>query len=332
MRLREAGERRFLARVQRELGGSGGAVLLGIGDDAAVIECPVGHSLVLTCDAAVAGRHFRRQWLTDAQIGSRAVRAAVSDIAAMGAVPAAALLTLIISPDEPERAAHDIVAGAAAACEALGLNLAGGETVSTDGPLTLNVTVAGFVAEGRALTRGAAKPGDALLVSGTLGDSAAGLAALKVGPTQGPDAARVIARHTQPKPRLELARLLADAGVHCAIDVSDGLVCDAGHIADESSVGLVIHTGALPISDECRAVARALNTDPLVWALSGGEDFELLLTTPPVTAAELLERVPRELDLQLTRIGDVTVGSGVNVVGADGQAIDLSEEGWDHFA
>ena len=332
MRLREAGERGFLARVQRELGGSGGAVLLGIGDDAAIIECPPGHSLVLTCDAAVAGRHFRREWLTDAQVGARAVRAAVSDVAAMGAQPAAALLALVISPDEPEQTAHDIVTGAAAACETLGLRLAGGETVSTDGPLTLDVTVAGFVAESRALTRGAAKPGDALLVSGALGDSAAGLAALSVGSTEGPDAARVIARYTEPEPRLELARSLACASVHCAIDVSDGLVCDAGHIADESSVGLVIHTGALPISDECRAVAKALNTDPLVWALSGGEDFELLLTTPPVTAAELLERVPRELDLQLTRIGDVTVGSGVNVVGADGQAIDLSEEGWDHFA
>jgi len=332
MRLREAGERRFLARVQRELGGSGGAVLLGIGDDAAIIECPVGHSLVLTCDAAVAGRHFRREWLTDAQVGSRAVRAAVSDIAAMGAAPAAALLTLIISPDEPERAAHDIVAGAADACEALGLKLAGGETVSTDGPLTLDVTVTGFVAEGRALTRGAAKPGDALLVSGTLGDSAAGLAALKVGSTQSPDAARVIARYTQPEPRLELARLLADASVHCAIDVSDGLVCDAGHIADESGVGLVIHAEALPISDECRAVAGSLHTDPIAWALSGGEDFELLVTTPPGTTDELLERAPRELGLLLTRIGDVTEGSGVKVVGADGHAIHLTEQGWDHFA
>ncbi|MGQ9731581.1 MAG: thiamine-phosphate kinase, partial [Candidatus Zipacnadales bacterium] len=208
MRLRQISEAGFLRQLRHYLGAAGGSVRLSVGDDAAVLTCPAGYSLVLTCDAAVEGCHFRRDWLSEAEIGDRAVRACISDLAAMGAQPAGVLLTLVISPDETEAAAHALVHGAAQAAEVLGTRLIGGETVGNPGPLMLDVMAAGFVPEGRELRRDGAQPGDRLLVSGTLGDSAAGLAALQATLTS-PAAHVAVARYRQPKPHLALGALLA---------------------------------------------------------------------------------------------------------------------------
>jgi thiamine-monophosphate kinase len=332
MRLRDLGELAFLRSVRAELGRAGSGVRLGIGDDAAVLECPSGCSLVLSCDAAVEGRHFRREWQTPEAIGGRAVRCALSDLAAMGAQPAAVLLTLVASADEDEGAMRALIGGAARTAEAFGAPLAGGETAGAKGPLTLDVVVAGFVTTGREWRRSGVRPGDVLLVSGTLGDSAAGLAALQSGLT-GADAEAVADRYRLPEPRLSLAAVLADSGaVNAAIDISDGLLQDAGHLAEESGVGVEIAADALPLSPAVRAVAREVRQDPFDWAVGGGEDFELLLAVDPVRAEEVRRLAAQAGGPELTVVGRAFEGEGIRVIGADGSELRPVRSGWDHFA
>jgi thiamine-monophosphate kinase len=331
MRLRDSGELEFLRAVRKAAGGAEGPVRLGIGDDAAVIAPPPGQSLVLTCDAAVEGRHFRREWFSAEEIGERAVRCAISDLAAMGARPAAALLTLIISPDEDVSMARGVVDGAARAARELGARLAGGETVGHDGPLALDVAAAGFVPQGRELRRSGARPGDVLMVSGTLGDSAAGLAALRTG-LDSPPARAVIARYKRPEPRVTLGLTLAECdAVHACIDISDGLLRDAGHLAEQSGVGILIRAESLPLSDECRQVGAQLRLDPLPWALAGGEDFELLFCLRPEAASDFIGQAFEDPELRLAVIGEVVDGDGVRVVDADGAEVVSGTTGWDQF-
>ncbi len=333
MRLREVGELQFLRLLRRGVTGASGPVLLGVGDDAAVLACPEGQALVVTCDAAVDGRHFDRQWFSPSEIGGRAVAAAISDVAAMGARPAAVLLTLLISADEDADFARAVVEGAAGAADALGGQLVGGETVGADIPLSLDVMVTGFVPVGRELRRSGARPGDALLVSGTLGDSAAGLAALRARVAGEPTADSVISRYKMPEPRVALGSRLAESSVvHAAIDISDGLARDADHIAELSSVAIRIDRDAIPLSPECRAVAESLSVDPLGWAIGGGEDFELLFTVQPSAVADLVRSVHDQIGLRLTRIGEVLQGEGVHVCLADGSEVAPPSAGWDQFA
>lgn len=333
MRLREVGELGFLRLVHGDIAGESESVLLGVGDDGAVVACCSDRSLVLTCDAATDGRHFQRQWFSPEEIGGRAVAAATSDLAAMGARPAALLLTLLVSPDEDVEFARAIVRGAAGIAEQLGAQLVGGETVGTDGPLSLDVLAAGFVPVGRELRRSAAQHGDTLLVSGTLGDSAAGLAALKAGVTAHETAAYLISRYKAPQPRVLLGPTLAEsAAVHAAIDISDGLLRDAGHVAGQSGVALHIDREAIPLSPECHAMAQALSADPFGWALGGGEDFELLFTAEPAAVAELVRSVHASSGLSLTCIGEVREGEGVHVHLSDGTEVQPSSAGWDQFS
>ncbi len=333
MRLREVGELEFLRRVRGDIARESESVLVGIGDDAAVVACRGGQSLVLTCDAATDGRHFQRQWFSPEEIGGRAVAAAISDLAAMGARPAALLLTLLISPDEDVEFARAVVRGAAATAEELGAQLVGGETVGADGPLSLDVMAAGFVPGGRELRRSTAQHGDALLVSGTLGDSAAGLAALNAGETEHEAALHLISRYKAPQPRVRLGPLLVEsAAVHAAIDISDGLVRDAGHIAEQSGVALHIDGDAIPLSPECLAMAEALSVDPFDWALGGGEDFELLFTVEPSAAVDLVRSVHESIGLGLTRIGEVREGEGVHIHLPNGTQVRPASAGWDQFS
>ncbi len=329
MRLRDSGEMAFLRALRQARGAADGGLRLGIGDDAALLDCPPGHSLVLTCDAALEGRHFRRDWLAGPDIGDRAVRCALSDLAAMGAQPAAVLLTLVVSPDEHLATAQAIVEGAVRAAETFGAHLVGGETVGNDGPLMLDVLAAGFVAEGRGLRRSGARPGDSVLVSGTLGDSAAGLALLQSG-REAP--AEAIRRYRRPTPRIALGRALAaNPAVHAAIDISDGLVQDAGHVAEAGGVGLLLRAHDLPLSPALRQAAEQLGQDALAWALTGGEDFELLFCAARDTVEGLVARAPSEAGVPVCVVGEVVEGEGVRVVGADGSELPIDRSGWDHF-
>jgi thiamine-monophosphate kinase len=316
------GEFEFIARRLRPLATTDAA--LGLADDAALLDPTPGRQLVLAKDAMVAGVHF----LEDdppAQIAQKLVRVNLSDLAAMGAAPLGYLLALARSSAIADDWLGEFCAGLAADNEEFGIALLGGDTVATPGPLTLSLTAIGEVPQGAALLRGGAKVGDDLWVSGTLGDGALGLAVLR-GELDVTDDARasLIERYRLPQPRLGLGQALRGIA-SAAIDISDGLIADLGHILEVSGVGATLQVDLLPLS----AVARAL-PGARAAALAGGDDYELLFTAPPERHGDL-EALARRLDLPLTRVGQIRAGSDLEVVDRHGHRLEPPAKGWQHF-
>ena len=274
----------------------GASVRLGIGDDAAALSLPDGHLLHISTDTAAEGVHFLAS-LLPADVAYRSVIAAASDLAAMGATPEALLLALTL-PEADRVWLEDFSRGLAEVSREIGVPLVGGDT--TRGPLSLTVTVLGSTPADRYLTRAGAQPGDRLCVSGTLGDAAAGLAVLSGELAVDQSAAAFLTtRYTRPSPRLALGQSLRDCATSC-IDISDGLLADAAHIASASGVGLEIDSALLPLSKALRSSADL--DQSLDWALAGGDDYELLFT--------LLDNMP--LPDGCTEMGRVVAGSGIS--------------------
>ncbi|WP_370853111.1 thiamine-phosphate kinase [Oceanibacterium hippocampi] len=304
-----------------------GAMMLR--DDAALIPGRAGVDTVCTADMLVAGVHF----LADdppADIARKMLRVNLSDLAAMGAEPHGYLLSIAF-PAAPEAAWMEAFSAALAEDQArFRVTLLGGDTVSTSGPLTLNVTALGHVPHGQALTRGGARPGDRVAVSGTVGD--AGLALLhllgRVEPFAAEVAEPLMARLRRPEPRLALGRRLRGVASAC-LDLSDGLFADLGHIAEVSGVAIVLDASSVPFSPAARRVL-ADRPELLGAAISGGDDYELAFTIPAGTEAALAG-IAAECGVELTAIGVVESGQGVRVRGADGQDMALGSGGWRHF-
>ena len=295
-------------------------VALGIGDDAALLSVPPGEELVVTSDMLIAGRHFPLE-TTPADIGWKALAVNLSDLAAMGAQ--ARWFTLAVSlPEVDEAWLLEFTRGLRELAQASGVALVGGDT--TRGPLTLTITAMGTVPAGQALRRSGARPGDAIFVSGTLGD-----AALALRQWQGGSAVRT-AREKQLRQRLDrptprLALGLALRGIaSAAIDLSDGLAGDLGHILAASGVGASLDAQALPMSDAfADLVPDALRgRDEL--QLTGGDDYELCVCVPPehIVAAERLA---------LTRIGRIEAEPGLRLIDADGRSQPFTSTGYRHF-
>lgn len=280
--------------------GAGDAVALGVGDDAAILDLPTGCQMVVSTDTLVEGVHFLPETLPE-DIAYRAVATAASDLAAMAAAPLGMTLALTL-PEADDLWLHGFSQGLAAAVADTGLPLVGGDT--TQGPLTLSVTVMGAVPNGQALLRSGARVGDRLWVTHTLGDAAAALAMLQgeLADTWLPEFDHqdwLIDRFNRPTPRLDFALGLRGRATAC-IDISDGLLADARHIADASGVALHIDAQLIPLSAvliDCPNRELALR-----WALTGGDDYELLFTLPPG-----LDAPP-----ECTLIGEVRAGLGVH--------------------
>jgi thiamine-monophosphate kinase len=312
---------RFFRRPPRDA-----AVRIGIGDDAAIVAPAPGCELALSVDMLVEGRHFFAG--TDpARLGHKTLAVNLSDMAAMGATPRFALLAGAL-PDNDGDWLEAFMGGFRALAEAHRVELVGGDT--TRGPRNLCVTIVGEVPAGEALTRSGARAGDDIYVSGTIGDAALALAALS-GRTM-LDASVLSAlreRLEAPQPRVELGialRALASA----AIDVSDGLTGDLGHILECSGVGARLDLEALPKSD---ALARKVSTErelALRCLLAGGDDYELCFTAPP-SARTAIDALARRLSIALTRIGTITTERGLAVVEA-GRLLDPVPRAFDHFA
>jgi thiamine-monophosphate kinase len=316
------GEFEFIARRLRPLATAPGA--LNLIDDAALLDPAQGQQLVLTKDAMVAGVHFL-EGDPPGQIAQKLVRVNLSDLAAMGAAPLGYLLALARPKEIADEWLAEFCAGLAADNAAFGIALLGGDTVSTPGPLTLSLTAIGEVPKGAALLRGGAKPGDDVWVSGTLGDAMLGLKVLQGGLDVTDDArAYLIKRYRLPRPRLALGQALRGVA-SAAIDVSDGLVADLGHILEASAVGAELRAEALPLSPAARDPPGARDA-----ALSGGDDYELLFTASPERRA-VIAALARRLDLPLTRIGEIRAGSAMSILDAKGQAIEPASKGWQHF-
>jgi thiamine-monophosphate kinase len=303
---------------------------LGLLDDAALVDVSPGHRLAVTADALVAGVHFFADDPPDL-IARKALRVNLSDLAAMGARPIGYFLAAAFA-DQDEAWLASFVSGLAADQATFGIALMGGDTVATPGPLTLAITAVGEVEPARALRRNAAKAGDAVFVTGTLGDSALGLAALRGALPDLSEADRryLVQRYHLPEPRVDFARALAEEGLAaCGMDVSDGLAADLGHICETSRVGARVEWARLPLSP---AAAGALPARPDLRDLvvAGGEDFELLFAAPPAREGAILGLGAR-LGLPVCRIGAVVAGRAVEVIDADGSIVRLASSGYRHF-
>ncbi len=314
---RPAAEFDFIARHFRALAGPGA---LGLADDAAVFDPPPGRSMVVCADALVSGVHFLPGDPADT-VAAKLLRVNLSDLAAMGAVPLGYLLTVSVPPELPLDWFAGFSAGLAADQTRYGVFLLGGDTTATAGPLVLSLTMLGHVAPGRALRRNGARAGDSVWVTGTIGDGTLGLACLR-GELDDPTG-HLVDRYRLPQPRLGLS-LAGIAGA--AIDVSDGLVQDLGHLCRESGVGARIEAAAVPVS----AAARAAGPSWLERRLTGGDDYELLLSVPAGREAALRQTAD-EAGIAVTRIGGMEAGDGVTVLDRSGQAMVISRPGWSHF-
>lgn len=314
-------------------------VVLGVGDDAALLDVGPDMLLVATCDAQVEGQHFLSSIATPQEIGHKTLAVNASDIAAMGAEPLWALISLLLPADTSVHRLDGIYDGIHSLGRRLGIAIVGGNVSGTDGPLTLDMTLLGRVARGRACRRSGGKPGDMLVVTGTLGAAAAGLLAFTTARDANlfehvaPDVVeRARTALAAPMPRVAEGRALAATGVVSAmVDVSDGLTADLGHLCVASGVGAMIDAEALPIDAATAAVGEAYGRDPLDLALSGGEAYELLFSAPPAALNIALDAI-HSVGGSASVIGRLTEAcEGMRLRSEDGTLRALEPQGWDHL-
>jgi thiamine-monophosphate kinase len=322
------GEFDLLRHIRERLPQAGPRVWLGSGDDAA-ISVP-GGATATSVDALIDGVHFRREWSSLRQVGAKALAVALSDLAAMGAEPGEAYVVLGVPADLDEDGCIELLDGLVGAAAETGTTPAGGD-ITRAPALTLAVTVVGHAASvDDFVTRSGARPGDALVVTGELGGAAAGLLLLEgTAASAGADGGASIARRLEPRARLAAGRALAGAGATAMIDISDGLGGDARHLAAASGVRLRIDAAALPLAAGLADVAARAGRDPLELAASGGEDYELLATLPPERLADATAALEADGEAELTQIGRVLAGEGVEIRLPDGGS--LQPRGFDQL-
>ncbi len=302
---------------------------LGIGDDAATWPAPAGTVAVATTDMLVEGIHFRLDWTSPMDLGWKVLAANLSDLAAMGATPGRALLSIAIDPARRELVL-DVARGLQSLAVLTGTWIVGGDTVRSPGPLVINVALVGQADPSRLLRRDAARAGDLVGVTGILGASAAALTLLSEGAgSMDPAAAPLLAAHHRPHPRLVAGQVLASHGVRCAIDISDGLASEALHVAHASGVGIKIDVGRVPVAPAAVELLGDRRSREL--ALTGGEDYELLFTFDPRLRAELAADL--QVDGGLTVLGEVSdhVPPGDARFVANGQPIEPAQRGYVAF-
>jgi thiamine-monophosphate kinase len=308
-------------------------VALGIGDDCAILRPPRGHEVLVTTDFSLEGRHFRRDWHPPESVGHRAMARGLSDLAAMGAKPLAAFLSLALPAEmlttrKGRVWVERFFTGLGGLAWQFSVPLAGGDTAESPDELVLaDIVLVGSAPAGRALRRSGGSAGDLLYVTGALGGAAAELDVLTVGGKMAGGKKRPLSSvahpHFYPEPRIAvglalLRRRLATA----AIDLSDGLSTDLTHLCRESGVGARIDSASLPIHQLALQASQ-----PLQLALDGGEDYELLFAAPPSV------RMPRSLaGVPITRIGRLTRSNAITLIDANGRERDLKPGGWEHFA
>lgn len=307
----DIGEFGLIAALQPRLK-STASVEIGSGDDAAVLKLP-GDRLVVSTDMLVQNRHFRTEWSSPEDIGHKAAAQNFADLIAMGATPVALTVAVALPSSTPVDWVLGVVDGLVAEAAEVGAAVVGGDVTRGD-VVTISVTAMGVPAGARLVGRGGARPGDVVAVCGRLGWAAAGLAVLGRG-FRSPRI--VVDAHRRPHPPYEAGALAAKAGATAMIDVSDGLLADLNHIAQDSGVQIVLDLQSLPIDDQVRETASAFNADPLGWVVSGGDDHALAATFPSDGT------LPDGFEL----IGEVVEGSGVEVPGYR----HIGAPGYDHF-
>lgn len=327
MTVSELSERALVARVQQQLAPPPPFVAIGIGDDAAVVESERNRLEVLTVDALVDGVHFDRRFTPPEDIGHRALAVNLSDLAAMGATPRLALLSLALPASLDVADFDGIIRGLAALAAVHRVALVGGNLTRTPGPLTIDLTAIGSVKRRCVLPRGGARPGDLVYVSGTIGAAAAGLHMLQ----ESADAADACAvRYRRPEPRVKLGQMLGrNRAASACVDLSDGLADGVTRIAESSAVGMTIDASALPIDPDARRWFEARGADPVQASLVGGDDYELLFTVRPRQRGRL-KAACRHAGVNVTKIGVCTADRAL-LVTAPGGGTTAMPAGFSHF-
>ncbi|HKV45465.1 MAG TPA: thiamine-phosphate kinase [bacterium] len=321
------GEFVLIDRLRRLVPTTGPGVVLGIGDDAAVLQ--FSHPVVATCDSQVEGVHFTWALCPPADVGWRALAVNLSDVAGMGGTPRHALISLVLPSDAALAMVEDLYRGIADAARAHAVSIVGGNVSATDGPLVIDVALLGEAPH--AVTRSGARPGDGVWVTGSLGKAAAGRFLLQHPEIQVPQRAALERAYRRPSPRVGAGRVLSTLGPDAMIDTSDGTASDLLHLVEASGVGVRLDEERLPLADGLGPVAQAAGIDPRAWALGGGEDYELLFTAGPAFDAEA-PRIARQIAVTLTRIGEILPApAGRWIQGPDGHPRPLAAQGWDHF-
>lgn len=315
---------RHFAPLSRGLAGS-----FGLTNDGAVIPPDPARGLIATIDTMVEGVHYLPDDPADL-VARKLLRVNLSDLAAMGAMPESYLLTLAVDRLKEEAWIERFCAGLADDQERFGVAMLGGDTTSTPGPTTLSLAAFGRVRGTEVLERSTAQAGEAVYVTGTLGDGALGLL-VRQGTLTGlreAHRAHLEGRYRVPKPRVEVGARLIGLASAC-LDVSDGLVGDLAHIAEHSGIGIELESAAVPLSE---AAAEVVGDDPDLWplVLSGGDDYELAFTAP-AEADVALRALAADTGVPITRIGHTRAGQGVQVLDRAGRPLALETQGWKHF-
>ena len=333
MKLKEIGEFGFIDRIAplgrvRESG-----VVKGIGDDCAVLALDDTNHLLVTTDLLIEKVHFLMEWAPAEIIGAKALAVNLSDIAACGGSPRDAFISLAV-PDRIEVEWLDgLYRGMRNLAQKYDVNLLGGDTTGSKHDLVINVAVTGVVPQNEVLYRHTALPGDVIALTGPVGESALGLEIL-LQETDLPQQVKgpLIKAHLEPKPHVEQARLLASSGAcTAAIDVSDGVSSDLGHICQESGIRGIIYENKIPVGQELSTAAGYFRKAPMEFILGGGEDYCLLVALKP-DMVDLIKTHTANQGWNLLTIGFFEQGSGMELVRSDGSRIGLNSKGWDHFS
>jgi thiamine-monophosphate kinase len=334
MRVSELGEFPLIDRVAEIVSVDRPDVVVGIGDDVAVLEGEGDEWLLAKVDIQVEGVHFVPGSISPRDLGRKALAINLSDIAAAGGRPYYALVSLALPAGTEVAWVEELYRGLRQEGDRYGVAVVGGNMARSPGAIVVDVFVLGRVQPEHLLLRSGAQPGDRVLVTGTLGDSAAGLALVQDPSIQLDAAGRehLLARHFTPTPRLPESTIIARRRQATAmIDLSDGLSSDVGHICQRSGVGVRLWAARLPISPAARQVAGAAGRPLWQLALEGGEDYELCFTAPPAAAEELAAAVEEETGTLVTIIGEILAEEARWLVREDGTEVPLQARGWEHF-
>jgi thiamine-monophosphate kinase len=328
MLIKDLGEFGLIKRISAGLASTGRPVIAGIGDDSAVLHPPMGKLQLVTTDMLVENVHFRLDIAEPFQIGWRSLAVNISDIAAMGGEPTYAFVSIGLPRETTVEFVDDLYSGMRKIAEAYSVDIVGGDTVFSP-EVIINIALLGEVEAENLVLRSGAEVGDALVVTGDLGGSEAGLAILKRGLSmEGTE------KHLMPVPRAREGRLLAKSGyVTSMIDISDGLASEVRHICEASGTGARLYMSKIPISGNVYQVAEHIGKTPHDLALYGGEDFELLFTCQPDKVSLLAEDILKHCGTPLATVGRIVETShSMTVEDASGGIAPLEPRGYDHFA
>ena len=330
MQVKSIGEFGLIDKIARIAAAADPLVVKAIGDDAAVISLDAKNCLLVTTDILKEGIHFKKEFSSPYALGKKCLAVNLSDIAAMGGEPAYYFVSIAIPPDTPYLFIRDLYRGMAAQGRRFGAQLLGGDTTASQDSLVISITLLGRAPKKQVLYRHGASPGDRIYVTGTLGDSALGLAMLHQG--QSPANNPLVKRHIDPLPRIAAGQALASSHAASAMmDISDGLLGDLRHIMKQSRVGVRIYLDRLPLSAAYRTYCPAYAKNFYLPALGGGEDYELLFTVP-AEKEKKVRLISEKLGLAMTCIGEITEKrQGLKIVGAHGKPVQLTVTGFRHF-